>query len=208
MNSLPLRLPSGSDLRQSIEDLAREKNDSGFVLGVVGNLSRAVFQCPGKAAPTILEGNLEIITLNGTLSVDGVHLHLSLSDGDCQVWGGHLELGSIVLKSADLLIGFLGKESQLPVDPKQIKSSYKKVLIYTLPRCPWSSRAIRLLKSLDINFEEKVIEVDSEYDQLKSQTNLSTFPQIFLGSIFLGGYDDLIKIQYSEELDTYKIRNL
>ena len=48
-------------------------------------------------------GELEIITLQGTISPDGVHLHLSFSDASCQVWGGHLEHGTLVLRGADLL---------------------------------------------------------------------------------------------------------
>ena len=83
MRSLPLKLGPGSDLRLSLEELGRAQNQSGFVLGVVGNLSKAAFQCPGKSKPTVLEGNLEIITLNGTFSEKGVHLHLSLSGPDC-----------------------------------------------------------------------------------------------------------------------------
>ena len=96
MRSLPLKLAPGSDLRLTLEELARRDGISGFVLGVVGNLTQASFQCPGQANPTVLEGDLEVITLNGTLSPEGVHLHLSLSDGACQVWGGHLEPGTIV----------------------------------------------------------------------------------------------------------------
>ncbi|MCT0211321.1 MAG: DUF296 domain-containing protein [Cyanobium sp.] len=107
MHPLPLHLEPGSDLRASLEQLAVEQNAAGFVLGVVGNLSRVAFQCPGRSQPSVLEGDLEIITLQGTLSPQGVHLHLSLSDSDCQVWGGHLEHGTVVLKGADLLVGFL-----------------------------------------------------------------------------------------------------
>ncbi len=72
----------------SLSEIAQEKRIGGFLLGVVGNLSKASFQCPGREKPTVLEGELEIITLNGTFDADGVHLHLSLSDGACQVWGG------------------------------------------------------------------------------------------------------------------------
>ena len=95
LRTIPLHLGPGSDIRLSLESLAAELNVSGFVLGVVGNLTRASFQCPGQSGPTILEGDLEIITLQGTLSPRGVHLHLSFSDGACQVWGGHLEPGKI-----------------------------------------------------------------------------------------------------------------
>ena len=81
MRSLPLNLAPGSDLRLSIEQLAAEQQISGFVLGVVGGLSQAAFQCPGQAEPRVLKGDLEVITLNGNFSPQGVHLHLSLSDG-------------------------------------------------------------------------------------------------------------------------------
>ena len=84
MQPLPLKLAPGSDLRLSLEELAQRDGISGFVLGVVGNLTKASFQCPGQAEPTVLEGDLEVITLNGTFSPEGVHLHLSLSDGACR----------------------------------------------------------------------------------------------------------------------------
>ena len=105
MRTTPIKLAPGDDLRLRLEQLAREEQASGFVLGVVGNLSRAAFQCPGPPEPTVMEGDLEIITLNGTVSPTGVHLHLSLSDGACHVWGGHLEPGTLVLKGADVLVG-------------------------------------------------------------------------------------------------------
>ena len=105
MHAVPLHLASGSDLRVTLEEFAVAQGARGFVLGVVGDLSQAAFQCPGQPQPTVLQGDLEIITLNGTFSPEGVHLHLSLSDGACQVWGGHLEPGSVVRKGADLLLG-------------------------------------------------------------------------------------------------------
>ena len=107
MRSLPLKLAPGSDLHLSLEKIAQQDGIQGFILGVVGNLSRACFQCPGQPEPTILEGELEVISLNGTLSPEAVPLHLSLSDGACQVWGGHLEPGTLVQKSVDLLVGVL-----------------------------------------------------------------------------------------------------
>ena len=45
MRPLPLKLAPGSDLRLSLEDLARREGIQGFVLSVVGNLTRAAFQC-------------------------------------------------------------------------------------------------------------------------------------------------------------------
>ena len=39
MESLPLKLNSGSDLRLSLEELGVDTKKSGFVLGVVGNFT-------------------------------------------------------------------------------------------------------------------------------------------------------------------------
>ena len=86
MQAVPLHLAPGSDLRRSLEEFAVAHASIGFVLGVVGDLSQAAFQCPGQPNPSLIEGDLEIITLNGTVAPQGVHLHLSLSDGTCQVW--------------------------------------------------------------------------------------------------------------------------
>ena len=40
MRPLPLKLAPGDDLRQTLEGLAQQQGISGFVLGVVGNLSK------------------------------------------------------------------------------------------------------------------------------------------------------------------------
>ncbi|MBU6354057.1 MAG: DNA-binding protein, partial [Cyanobacteria bacterium REEB498] len=67
MRALPLHLEAGADIRRSLEALAQHEGAEGFVLSVVGNLRRACFACPGKDQPTVLEGELEIITLQGTV---------------------------------------------------------------------------------------------------------------------------------------------
>ena len=188
MRTLPLKLGPGSDLRRSLEQLAIEQGAAGFVLGVVGNLSRATFQCAGRSGPTILEGDLEIITLQGTVAPDGVHLHLSLSDSDCQVWGGHLEPGTLVLKGADLLVGFL-PDSQ-PAPPEQ-----PAVEVAVLPGCPWSKRALRMLRTLGIPHQVTTISGDAERRALEQRTGSGSLPQVFIEGQCIGGYDDLAELQ-------------
>jgi len=129
MRALPLHLEAGADLRGSLEALALEQQATGFVLSVVGNMSQACFACPGQQEPTVLRGELEIITLQGTVSPSGVHLHLSFSDPGCQVWGGHLEHGSLVLKGADLLVGVL---QEAPHHPAAVTHPPRRV-------CRWPS---------------------------------------------------------------------
>ena len=200
MRPLPLKLAPGSDLRLSLEDLARREGIDGFVLGVVGNLTRAAFQCPGQSEPTVLEGDLEVITLNGTLSPDSVHLHLSLSDGACQVWGGHLEPGTIVQKGADVLVGVL--EQSKPV--AATTATAPRLEIAVLPGCPWCSRALRLLRTLDLPHTVITVNDDSTFKSVQSRSGMGTFPQVFVDGTVIGGYDDLTTLHAAGDLEALR----
>ena len=202
MHPLPLKLTPGSDLRLSLEELARTKQLSGFVLGVVGNLSRAAFQCPGQPEPTVLEGDLEVITLNGTLSPEGVHLHLSLSDGACQVWGGHLEPGTLVQKGVDLLVGVL-EQSHPAADSSTAKPAAQppRLEIAVLPGCPWCARALRLLRTLDLPHTVDTVNDDAAFSRWQTRSGMRTFPQVFIDGELLGGYDDLASLHASGKLE-------
>ena len=200
MQPLPLKLAPGSDLRLSLEELAQRDGISGFVLGVVGNLTRASFQCPGQAEPTVLEGDLEVITLNGTFSPEGVHLHLSLSDGACQVWGGHLEPGTIVQKGVDLLIGVLEQREGRPAR----QTAAPRIEIAVLPGCPWCSRALRILRTLDLLHTVTTINDDAAFQAVQQRSGMTTFPQVFIDGSVIGGYDDLAAMQAAGELDALR----
>ncbi len=198
MHALPLHLGPGSDLRHSLEQLAVDEQVSGFVLGVVGNLAQAAFQCPGQAEPTVLRGDLEIITLNGTLSPQGVHLHLSLSDGSCQVWGGHLEHGTLVLKGADLLVGVLTNQAgeeppEVPLQPL--------VEIAVLPSCPFSARAVRMLRTLGIPHQVLEVSSDELRRELEQRSGQWSLPQVFIDGQSIGGYGSLADLQARGQLE-------
>ena len=202
MQPLPLKLAPGSDLRLSLGELAQRDGISGFVLGVVGNLTKASFQCPGQAEPTVLEGDLEVITLNGTFSPEGVHLHLSLSDGACQVWGGHLEPGTIVQKGVDLLIGVLEQREGRPA--RQTAVAAPRIEIAVLPGCPWCSRALRILRTLDLPHTVTTINDDAAFQAVQQRSGMTTFPQVFIDGSVIGGYDDLAAMQAAGELDALR----
>ena len=202
MQPLPLKLAPGSDLRLSLEELAQRDGISGFVLGVVGNLTKASFQCPGQAEPTVLEGDLEVITLNGTFSPEGVHLHLSLSDGACQVWGGHLEPGTIVQKGVDLLIGVLEQREDRPA--RQTAAAAPRIEIAVLPGCPWCSRALRILRTLDLPHNVTTVNDDAAFQAVQQRSGMTTFPQVFIDGSVIGGYDDLAAMQAAGELDALR----
>ena len=202
MQPLPLKLAPGSDLRLSLEELAQRDGISGFVLGVVGNLTKASFQCPGQAEPTVLEGDLEVITLNGTFSPEGVHLHLSLSDGACQVWGGHLEPGTIVQKGVDLLIGVLEQREGRPA--RQTAAATPRIEIAVLPGCPWCSRTLRILRTLDLPHTVTTVNDDAAFQAVQQRSGMTTFPQVFIDGSVIGGYDDLAAMQAAGELDALR----
>ena len=192
METLPLELEPGQDLHLALSELATQQQLSGFVLGVVGNLSQATFRCPGQQQPTRMSGELEVITLNGTFSPSGVHLHLSLSDGACQVWGGHLEPGTVVLKGAQLLLGLSGlPTAQTIQQPVEIN---ERVELAVLPGCPWSLRARQLLERLSIPHRLETIETDDRFEAFRQRSGMNTFPQIFIDGEVVGGYDDLAEL--------------
>ena len=203
MQPLPLKLAPGSDLRLSLEELAQRDGISGFVLGVVGNLTKASFQCPGQAEPTVLEGDLEVITLNGTFSPEGVHLHLSLSDGACQVWGGHLDPGTIVQKGVDLLIGVLEQREGRPAR-QTAAAAAPRIEIAVLPGCPWCSRALRILRTLDLPHNVTTVNDEAAFQAVQQRSGMTTFPQVFIDGSVIGGYDDLAAMQASGELDALR----
>ncbi len=212
MHPLPLHLGPGSDLRASLEQVAIEADASGFVLGVVGDLSQAAFQCPGLAEPTVLQGHLEIITLQGTVAPQGVHLHLSLSDGDCQVWGGHLEHGSLVLRGADLLVGFLASgaasaqaspEAAAPsVAPRRAMDPVTpRVEIAVRSGCPFSARALRMLRTLGIPHGVQLADGDAERQAIAQRSGRGSLPQVFIDGEAIGGYDALADLHGRGALD-------
>lgn len=98
-----LRLNPGDDLRGALESLAR----TGFVVAGIGSLVHAQLRFAGAAGPTRIEGPLEILTLSGSLTPAGAHLHVSLSDASGRVLGGHVCAGCEVHTTAELLIALL-----------------------------------------------------------------------------------------------------
>ena len=108
MNVVPLRLTPGADLRRVLEAwMAEQQEQAGCVLSAVGSLSVVQLRLAGAAEATAIHGDLEILSLSGTLSPDGAHLHLAIADNTGAVIGGHLGAGSLVRTTAELVIGLL-----------------------------------------------------------------------------------------------------
>ena len=108
MKVVPLRLQPGDDLRQALESwMGEQEEQAGCVISAIGSLSVAELRFAGAAAATTIRGDLEILSLSGTLSADGAHLHIAVADSKGAVIGGHLCAGSQVRTTAELVIGLL-----------------------------------------------------------------------------------------------------
>jgi predicted DNA-binding protein with PD1-like motif len=101
MKVVPLRLQPGDDLRRSLEAwTGAQQEQAGCVIS-------AQLRFAGASKASTIQGDLEILSLAGTLSPDGAHLHIAIADSSGTVIGGHLCAGSLVRTTAELVIGLL-----------------------------------------------------------------------------------------------------
>lgn len=112
MQTLPLRLTPGQDLRHALEAAVRGRDcRAAFVLSGIGSLADAQLRLAGAAAPQQLPGNTEILSLSGTVAFDGrhssSHLHMALATASGAVLGGHVAPGCIVRTTAEVLLALL-----------------------------------------------------------------------------------------------------
>ena len=111
MKTIIFRLRPGMDLKKSIENVVIENViKAGFIITCVGGLEQAVVRMVGAKPDAqnirTFKGDYEIVSLVGTISVNGTHLHMSFSDSEGMVYGGHLKEGTTVHPTAEIVLGF------------------------------------------------------------------------------------------------------
>ncbi len=78
------------------------------------------------------------------------------------------------------------------------------VRMYCTQTCPYCNRAEMLLNKKGIKVEK--IFVDKNPDEMdnmiKFSNNRRTVPQIFIGELHVGGFDDLAELNIEGELDS------
>ena len=105
MLTYSFRLKPRQDLFNEIERFVRDRNiEAGCVLCSVGSLAHAVIRLANREFPSEIEGPLEIVSLTGTLSTHGSHLHISISDADGKTIGGHLVEGCTIYTTAEIVM--------------------------------------------------------------------------------------------------------
>lgn len=78
-----------------------------------------------------------------------------------------------------------------------------KVTIYTRKLCGFCSAAKSLLKKKQVEFQEFDATFDPalKKEMIQKANGGSTFPQIFIGDIHVGGCDDLFALERAGKLD-------
>lgn len=100
-----LRVRPGEDIKQMLAVLAETEHiQAGCIVTCVGSLTNAVIRFADKPDGTPLSGKFEIVSLVGTVSTNGSHLHLSISDGEGKTIGGHMMDGCKVYTTAEIVI--------------------------------------------------------------------------------------------------------
>ena len=119
MKVVPLRLTPGDDLRQALEAwMGEQEEQAACLLSGIGSLSVVQLRFAGATEVRAIRGDLEILSLSGTLSADGAHLHIAVADSRGAVSGGHLCAGSLVRTTAELVVGLLpGWQFSRELDP-------------------------------------------------------------------------------------------
>lgn len=113
MRMIATRLHEGQDLKLTIEKLVKSMNVSAAtVISAVGSLNTATLRMAGAEAGAqdirTYEGPFEIVSLVGNLGQVRIHLHMSISDKDGAVIGGHMKEGCEVHTTVELVLAVEG----------------------------------------------------------------------------------------------------
>lgn len=82
--------------------------EAGCILSGVGSLRRAVLRLADREQNSDYQGPFEIVSITGTISLHGSHLHISISDSEGKTIGGHFESGCKIYTTAEIVIAVFG----------------------------------------------------------------------------------------------------
>ena len=88
--------------------------------------------------------------------------------------------------------------------PNSEQAAHKQpeIVIYTAAGCGYCTGAKSLLTNKGVSFTE--IRIDKEAgmrEEMMQRSQRDTVPQIFIGDVHVGGFDDLVELDMDDELD-------
>ncbi|MDE3235588.1 MAG: DNA-binding protein [Bacteroidota bacterium] len=107
MEVLAIRLKPGEDLLEGINKaVVSHRIQAGWVMSCAGSVTNYNIRFANQPEGSTGTGHFEIVSLSGTLSVNGSHIHMSVSDSTGKTIGGHLLKGNLVYTTAEIIIGY------------------------------------------------------------------------------------------------------
>ena len=101
-----LRLTNGMDFKKEIVNYCKNNGiGAGYIVSAVGCCKEINFRLAGGEKFFHNVADYEIVSAMGTISEDGVHIHVSFSDIDGVTVGGHLSDGCIINTTCEVVIG-------------------------------------------------------------------------------------------------------
>lgn len=120
------RILPGQDLKKGIQEILKSHNlKSGFIISIVGSLNIAVLRT-ADGNNKFFKGPFEIVSAEGTLSKEGIHIHISIADINGMVYGGHLMNGCEINTTAEVGILESNNEFKRVYDKK---TGYKELVV-------------------------------------------------------------------------------
>lgn len=99
------RLTKGMDLKEEIIKYCEDNNIKAGIIGAcVGCCYEIKFRLAGGKKFYHKEADYEIVSMTGTISESGVHIHVAFSDDEGVTVGGHLTEGCLVNSTAEIVI--------------------------------------------------------------------------------------------------------
>lgn len=126
-----IRLTRTMDLKKSLNTfLKKNKIKAGVILSSVGSLTHAEIRLADANKAKKVKGPLEVIHLNGTVSLNGVHLHISVANSKGNMIGGHLLDGCLIHTTCEIVI--LENTNQSFLRHLDAKTGYNELVIKDL----------------------------------------------------------------------------
>jgi predicted DNA-binding protein with PD1-like motif len=140
MKVYALRLMPNQDLRKQLELFIKQRKlQAGLILTAVGSLQKVSLRLADQKDATLFDGKYEIVSLVGTLSPDGVHLHISLSDSTGKTIGGHLLEGCEIYTTAEIVIA--EARGLLFTREQDAQTGYKELKIHSAAKLRHTPRS-------------------------------------------------------------------
>lgn len=128
MKILNLRLSPGQDLKKEIANFCQVHHlQAATLLSGVGSLQEANLRLAGSDKFFVKKEKFEVVSLTGTCSQHGIHLHMSIANSDGAVIGGHLMDGNLIYTTAELV--FLEQSEVVFTREHDLATGFKELAI-------------------------------------------------------------------------------